>query len=186
VRVFLGSVFGPDHQAYYWKFASALARGFPHALRPVPEGSVHLTYVFVGDAAEESLAAMADAARTIGAAHPPFAITLGAPQVRWIGRVPRLIEAPVLGGAGETRALASALTESLRATDPGLDLDPLKAPHATLARFRKRATRSDARTVASAMHAEPRHATVDRVSIIVSRLTPAGPIYDIRGEVGLG
>lgn len=186
MRVFLGSVLGPDHQAYYGRFAAALADRFPHTVRTVPDGSIHLTYVFVGDAAEENLPAIAAAARAVGAAHPPFAIGLGAPQVRWSGRVPRLIEAPVLGGAGEARALAWALTESLRASLPGLSLGPLKTPHATLARFRKHASAEDARTIASAMHAEDRHATVDRVSIVVSRLTPEGPIYDIRDEVGLG
>jgi 2'-5' RNA ligase len=185
VRLFVASWLGAENQAFYGALASRLAaRG--HGLRGVPTGSVHLTYAFVPVADEADAATIAGVVSTVAASHEAFPILLGPPRFLWHRRTPRLIELPVVKGAGAFNRLVEALAAGVRRTIPDLRFSPSKSPHATIARFRRQATRADALSLEQLIDVGERSDGVDDVAIVGSRLTPAGPVYDVRSSVRLG
>ena len=105
-------------------------------------------------------------------------------MVRSAGK-PRLICADLVKGATEVARLTEGLCTGARSISP--DLRPSRAPHVTLARFRKHATRSDAEAVSSSLsHVESRVDRVMAVRIVASVRTPSGPLYTTMGEMPLG
>ena len=183
MRLFLASWLGADNQAFYGALASQLA---PRPeVRGVPTGSVHLTYAFVPHADEARCDAIAGVVSTVAAAHRAFPLVLGPARVLWHRRTPRLIELPVVKGAGAFARLAEALAQGMRREIPDLEFSPSTSPHATIARFGRRATRADALSLEQLIDTGERSESVGEVAIVASRLTPAGPVYDVRSSVRL-
>jgi hypothetical protein len=81
MRLFVCSFLGDDAQELYRRqFAEPIAAS-GGLLRGIPPRSAHITYAFMGDVAEISLAAIADAVAAVAARHDAIAIRLdpGAP-----------------------------------------------------------------------------------------------------------
>jgi 2'-5' RNA ligase len=184
VRLFLASWLGADNQSCYGQLAARLA-GARREVRPVPAGSVHLTYAFIADVDETGADAIARAAATTAAAHAAFVIGLGRAKVFWQRRTPRLVEVPVVSGARAFTRLCEALVAAIRREIPEVPLSPSKSPHATVARFRRHATPSDALALEQAIDVGERVDMVHEIAIVASRLTPNGPVYDTRSSVRL-
>jgi 2'-5' RNA ligase len=185
MRLFVGTFLSPHNQDFYHAFVGALVRRHRDVLRSVPDGSAHLTYAFIPDLDEalvgRLLSRIGDAARHRRA----FDIELSTPIVLRAGTRPRLVCAELASGAEDVGRLAAELSGVVSAMAP--DVRPSKAPHVTLARFRKNATRADGDAVSKFL--SPSKCKVDRVSlvqVVASVLTPSGPVYATRGEAPLG
>jgi 2'-5' RNA ligase len=185
VRLFLASWLGADNQAFYGELVAGLSARTPGVVRGVPAESVHLTCAFFPDVPEEGVGTLLEAVEDVARAHRAFAIGLGSPRIRWGGRAPRLIEVPVISGDGDYDALAAALAMAIRRAWPGLSFRPSRAPHATIARFRKQATRAAAQALAIELTAPGRSDRVDAIAVVASVLSSQGPRYEIKARVPL-
>ena len=160
------------------------------ALRPVRPELLHITLAFLGPVADERLVDAIEATRTAiqrDGGHPAFGLTIdhagrfppaGRPSVVWLG---------VGAGRDELTRLAAALIRAL--TDRSFVLEDRRfSPHLTLARVRPDATGPESRTISAAIGAlvvPELRVTVDRIAVVESRLSPAGPRYTTRAEVPL-
>lgn len=185
MRLFLGTLLSAENQRFYADFSEAILRRHGGVLHAVPDGTAHLTYVFSGDAPGDCLDMLAGVVRQAVAGTAAFAVELGPPRVLMAGNRPRLVCADLRKGAAAFATLALDLLHGIQRAN--LPLTPVgsKAPHVTLLRFSKRARPSDARNVAETLGRGPwvKEVRTDRVSqvqIIVSTLTPSGPVYDAR------
>jgi 2'-5' RNA ligase len=66
-----------------------------------------------------------------------------------------------------------------------VEFSPSKSPHATIARFRRQATREDALALDACIDIGERSDCVHEVAVVDSRLTPGGPVYDVRSSARL-
>lgn len=185
MRLFIGTFVSPANQAHYRQAATDLRQRLLYRLRVVPDGSIHLTYAFLGEVPPASLATVVAAVERAAAPVDPFVITFGAPRVRWAGPAPRLIEVPVVGGDGAVMRLVSGTAAALRDALPAVDVRAAKSAHATIARFTRSARRGDAGLPDDVPDRSPRQDTIDRVAVIASTLTAAGPLYEVKAEIRL-
>jgi RNA 2',3'-cyclic 3'-phosphodiesterase len=144
-------------------------------LRWVKAEQLHLTLVFLGEVAEEGVEALVDA---VGRPFeiPAFRIVFGgigmfpphgAPRVLWLG-LPR--------GADEVIAVQRQLVDRVAALGLAIEDRPFH-PHVTLGRWRS-SRPADRRRFADTMRTTDVAAVdVAVVSLISSRLSPAGPTY---------
>jgi 2'-5' RNA ligase len=184
MRAFIGTLLRESSQQFYHQLTGVLVAEHGDALRSVPDGSVHLTYIFIAALDDSQRDAVLSAIVHVAARHRPIDIGFNGPTVLMAGRTPRLVCANVGIGAEEVRRLASDLAEAIRGVLPALDISPMKSPHITLARFRRSASRSAAKAVSAAM-AEPRLARasvrehIESIQLIESTLTQSGSIYTV-------
>jgi 2'-5' RNA ligase len=181
-RVFLAAWLGPVNQSYYADFVAALRS---RAVRPVPAGSVHLTLAFLPEVTSDQLETLTDVVESVARKVRPFDIGLGSARILWSRRDPRLIEVPVVVGAASYEDLATALAAAIRRELPGVPSSPSKAPHATIARFRKHARPDDAEAIAGALTTPERSDRIEEIAVVVSTLTPEGPRYELAAQVRL-
>ena len=184
MRLFLATFLNPANQAFYRRLAGTLAKRHEKVLRAIPDGSAHITYAFIAELQETRVGDLVTAISEATRASQAFDVELGHPQVlRSAGR-PRLVCADLGPGATKVARLTADLCRTARSISP--DLRPSRTPHVTLARFGKHATRSDAHTVSiSLSHAEHRIDRVTAVQVVVSVLTPGGPVYTVQAEAPL-
>ena len=157
-------------------------------LRRVASGSEHLTHVFLG----ERDASPSDVLKALKPVERlrRFHIRLGGARV-FMGRGnPRLVCLDVLEGEDAISDLADRTRRALEALFPELAGYRLKKPHVTLARFSRRARRSDGRRVEDALGSAALGAwqgedSIERVELIMSQLTAAGARYETLGSVAL-
>ncbi len=190
MRLFLGTRLSDDNQRFYAEFARAVVKRHRDVIHGVPVDSAHLTYLFAADAADECLESLATIVRQRVATMPAFDIELGPLRILQVGPRPRLICADVVKGAFEVAALACDLLHSVEQAHLPLTASGSKSPHVTLARFSKQARRSDARAVALTLErgvwaSDRRADRIAHIQIIVSTLTPAGPVYEARAQCAL-
>jgi 2'-5' RNA ligase len=184
MRLFLASFLGPDNQQSYGAWVGDLGSEVPDTLRPVPEGSQHLTMVFLGDVANDDVPLCLDVLQAVSGFDPvPF--TLARPRILFSRRSPRLICADLESGGREVAALQRRLHRELTAR-LGTPITPPKPPHVTLARFRKRIPAGAARGVSDSLQSRVdtpslREDRLTQVHLVKSTLTPAGPIYESIG-----
>ena len=186
VRVFIGTFLGDANQGYYRDLAAPWSRRFPGSIRPVPADTVHVTYAFLPQVDEPRMATLVTVVAEGARACDPFGVVLEQPGVLWSGRVPRLIEATIASGDTEISRLARSITAGIRTSAPEVEVSPAKSAHVTLARFRRGSTAAEARRAGGVLGGEARRDSVTAVSLIESRLTPAGPVYQVRANVPLG
>lgn len=181
MRLFACTLLSPPRQAAYERAMAALIASAGGVLRPIPGGSAHLTYAFVGAAPPERLGDLAAAMRTVAARHPPIAIRFGAPHVLYGGAEARLICAPVARGGMPLSALAADVVAVLARELSAAAVKGSRSHHVTLARFRNRTRRAEARGVVRALGreviADDDDEALSRLQLMSSALTPAGPVY---------
>ena len=190
VRLFLGTFLNPANQRYYAGVGRGLVTRHGGVVRAIPAETAHLTYVFSADAADGCLDAVVEVVQRCVASIPAFDVQLGPPHVLLAGPRPRLVCADVTSGALEFTALALDLLKAVTGAQLPLTASGTKSPHVTLARFSKKAGRSDARIVSQTLErgiwAETRIADrVSNVQVVVSQLTDAGPVYEVRAAAAL-
>ena len=187
MRLFVASFLPAADVTFYDEVVATLVMQCPGVLRPIPRGSAHMTHAFLGDVhgtAPEEIAA--DIARTTSG-RSIIDVELGKPTVLG-GRQPRLVMAPVITGADLLGDLARGIVLTLRARSEFAGLPLPKAPHVTLARFRKHATRTDGRHVAGLLgqsRGDTRSTRVESVEIVRSRLGSGGAEYDTLASFAL-
>ena len=189
MRVFVGSFVSPSTQDLLDRFVAGLVEPHRHVLRAIPPKTSHFTHAFLGevDASEVGaiLASIGDALTQVRA----FGIQIRDPHVLLGGSRPRLVCADVVRGREALQQLSSDLCQVLQRTFPAITLSPGKAPHVTLARFRKQAKRPDGRRVSSWLQthgaALDANSRVEAVQVVASVLTEAGPQYEVIGQATL-
>jgi 2'-5' RNA ligase len=184
MRLFLGTILNPSNQAFYDRLARELVKRHANVLRAIPADSAHITYAFISELQETLVGQLLTAISETASAWEAFDVELRAPQVARSAGRPRLVYAELVRGAREVARLTADLCTTARSISP--DLRPSRAPHVTLARFRRHATRTDAKVVSESLsRAESRVDRVALVQVVVSVLTPAGPVYTVQAEAPL-
>ena len=173
------------NQAFYDRLAQQLVTRDRTSLRAIPAGSAHVTYAFVGEFADDALDRLAALTSAVAERHHVFEIELATPGVLRGGARPRLVCAKLRRGADEVRVLTAELSSAVQPIAPGVR--PSRAPHVTLASFRKNATRHDGDQVAQTLaRAEGRADRVSLIQIVESVLTQRGPVYSVKAGLPLG
>lgn len=188
-RLFVGTLLPPDASAACDRAARECAARLGGAARPVPPHSAHITHAFLGNVPEDGIDAIAAIVREAVRHAAPMDLTLGAPELLGGRGVPRLVLMPVQAGRVPLHDLQISLVLGLR-TIPSLRALPLpRSPHVTLARFNRRVTRHDGQLAARTLErwvGEPIRLRLDRLQLVQSTLTPAGPQYEPLADAGLG
>jgi 2'-5' RNA ligase len=190
MRLFVCSFLGDDAQEFYRRhFAEPIAAS-GGLLRSIPPRSAHITYAFMGDVPDASLASIADTVATVAARHDAIALRLGPPEIQYARAEARLVYAPLIEGAAAITALTSDIAGELTRVAGLGRVDGSKSPHVTLARFRKQTHRRAALPLLDALTRSRvgdvvRYDRIAEVQIIASELTPAGPRYDVKARASL-
>lgn len=188
MRLFYAAFLSDENMRAYQVLVEKLTREVPGALRSIPAATHHLTLAFLGEIADAETEVCKSVLAPIEQLEA-FDFTLGRPRIlKGRGR-PRLICADVTKGKERISEAQSALTLELEARLPALGLQP-KPPHVTLARFHKKARRSQARQVEEALSRRYDESSrwQDRfasVHLVRSSLTPSGPVYESLAEASL-
>ena len=184
MRLFLATFLNPSNQAFYHRVGRELVERHAKVLRAIPADSAHVTYAFIPELHETLVGQLLTAISETTRAWRAFDVELGPPHVVQSAGKPRLICADLVRGATEVVRLTEDLCRTTRSISP--DLRPSRAPHVTLVRFRQHVTRSDAHAVSNVLpRAEGRVDRVALVQVVLSELTPSGPVYATMGETPL-
>lgn len=188
MRLFYAAFLSDENMRAYQLLVEELVREVPGALRSIPPETHHLTLAFLGEIADAEGEACVSALVAIERLHA-FDFTLDRPRILTGRGRPRLICTGLTEGRERVSEVQAALTSELEGRLSALDLRP-KPPHVTLARFHKRARRSQARRVEDALarHYDAASRWQDRfarVHLVKSSLTPSGPVYESLAEAGL-
>jgi 2'-5' RNA ligase len=191
MRLFVCTFLNGDNQPFYGRLASALVAAGAGSLRPIPSGSAHVTYAFLRDVEAERQGDVVEAMETVAPLHPPIAIRLGPPEVRYARARPRLVSVDVIDGGSIIQRLTADVAAELMRRCPGTIVDQARSPHVTIARFWRHAGREATRAVAGEVSASPwahdtRPDLVSRMQVVSSALTPQGPVYAVVADIPLG
>jgi 2'-5' RNA ligase len=189
MRVFACSLLGAPLQGLYRTEMARVIAVSGGSLRPVPRDSAHLTYAFASHAPDDQVGELVDALAGVAGRHEPLGIRFGPPVVLYGGSEARLVCAPVTDGEPGVSRLAADVVEALAAVLSAQGVTGSRSHHVTLARFRKRTPRSEARAVERALEqavfvAPPER--VARLQLMASALTPGGPVYSALADLPLG
>lgn len=188
MRLFYAAFLSDENMRAYQALIDELMREVPGALRSIPPATHHLTLAFLGEIADAEAEVCVSVLEAVDQL-PAFDFTLDRPRILEGRGRPRLICTDVTEGRVRVSEAQAALISQLRERLPALELRP-KPPHVTLARFHKKARRSQARQVEEALsrhyddssHWEDRFA---RVHLVRSSLTPSSPVYESLAGAGL-
>jgi RNA 2',3'-cyclic 3'-phosphodiesterase len=157
--------------------------------RWVAAGSIHLTLNFLGAMPLNGLDAVKQAMLQACALSRQFDLALDGP-----GAFPNLVRPSVVwvglnGDTGKLAQLQKRLGQLLASAGFKAEDRPF-SPHLTLARVRDDASLSDrlklGQSIGSAILEKSAPIPVDSISLIQSRLTPAGPIYTVLFRAACG
>lgn len=149
--------------------------GLGGRLRWVRPDHMHLTLAFLGEIATDRVPAIAEVVRQPIDVEP-FSMVFGglgtfpghgAPRVAWLG---------LTRGARDVAAVQLQVTTRLKGVGIAPESRPFH-PHLTLARWRTSTAADQRRIVAAGPSEEIGHVHVESVTLIHSRLWPAGPTY---------
>lgn len=190
MRLFVCSLLNAGNQAFYDRHVADLARAAGGRLRPIPQGSAHLTYTFLGETDDARVEGIPSALESIGGHYAAIPVRFGSPAILFARAVPRLVCAHVIHGASVIRQLTADIAMALESVCPGTSLAPARSPHVTLARFRRDAGAQDARVVLAALDAasradRTREDSIASAQIVSSTLGPHGPVYTVVTDVPL-
>jgi 2'-5' RNA ligase len=182
MRLFVAVMLSDENQRRLRASINALVQAQPNVLRAIPEGTAHLTLVFMGRAGESDVEGIQSAMREVARPRGPMTIELAGARVLRARQDPRLVLLPVSAGAGQMIALARDLQRAMATRVPSLELSSAKDAHVTLARFRKHARAADGRAVEQALATSGIASLVLRedvgdIRLIESAMTPSGPQY---------
>lgn len=162
---------------------TALSR-MGRAVRPVPDGPLHITLKFLGDIDPAFVPQVTQAIEQAAQSSHEFTL-----ELRGLGAFPDAQRPNVIWvGCGE----APILTELVQQIDAGLfaigiprEARPFH-PHATLARVKARPPQELAELLSKHTATVFGTAGVDEVKLYQSDLTPQGPRYTVLARVPLG
>jgi 2'-5' RNA ligase len=184
MRLFLATFLNPANQAFYQRLDRELVKRHGNVLRAIPADSAHVTYAFISDLCEKLVGQLFTAISETTRAWQAFDVELRPPHVVRSAGKPRLVCADLVRGATEVARLTEDLCTIARSISP--DLRPSRAPHVTLARFRREATRHDGDHVAQTLaRVEGRADRVSLIQIVESVLTQRGPVYSVKSGLPL-
>ena len=156
---------------------AAGAAGLP-GWRLVAPAAIHLTLRFLGDTAEQRIAAASAALERSAAMSAPLSLSFG-PGGTFGGRRARVLWIGLEGQLERLERLAGLLNEQLAVEGWDPPERPLR-PHITLGRARRSATREQAeaaRRVAAQVDTSDRTFAISSIRLIHSTLTPSGAQY---------
>jgi len=155
----------------------------------VDPGGIHLTLKFLGNISSKRVTEITEAIEESAQGISPFHL-----EISGLGAFPSLRQARVfwVGIGGEVDKL-SRLQQGIDSTLAVLGFAKEErsfVPHLTLARIRQEASPLERRRfgelVGSTIFEDKYHVKVEAISLMRSRLTPAGAIYTCLSVVGLG
>lgn len=159
------------------------------AVRWTKPQQIHLTLQFLGDTPAARVEAIAHALQREVSPLPAFSLTLNGVGVFPNLKRPRIIWAGLAGQSDALQALHRAVIAATQTVGFIPEKRPFK-PHLTIGRVQKWANPGDyaaiRQTIQRAPIAEIAAFSVDHISLIRSRLTPAGPIYTQLTRIDLG
>ncbi len=189
VRAFVAIELAAATREELAKLQAQLKRASTCPAKWVASEGIHLTLCFLGEISKDKVGAVSEAVAATCAEFSPLELELAGtgafpnlarPQVVWVGL------------AGETEQLAR-LQQALEARLRPLGYRPENrpfSPHLTLARLRPEVLPAERQGLAAALaHAPalPKHKIgVTEVSLMQSRLTPAGAVYTRLSATRLG
>lgn len=146
---------------------------------------LHVTLKFLGNVAEEMIAAINDAAAAVARSSAPFEITIAGTGAFPNARQPRVLWLGVKDPGEALLHLAAALDDLLSAH--GFEKEKRRySPHLTIARVRvpQKAKRLAELHLQSRFSSQP--FTIDELVVYESRLSPAGSTYHVISKHVLG
>lgn len=188
MRLFACTFLSPAHQSTCDRLATRLAEAHGRLVRPIPALSAHVTYAFVAHLDPALLPRAIEVLEKAVAAIAGVDVTIDAPAVLFAGREARLVHAPVTTGATALARITEQIATAFEQVFPDAGVSASRAPHVTLARFRRGATRSAARPIVDALAqaAAPMTERFAQVQLVSSDLSASGPIYTPQATVSLG
>lgn len=146
----------------------------------VPAENLHVTACFIGEVPPERLDGLVELVERTCAAAEPFSLAVDGIVARPDRRAARMLWATLADGSGRGAQLARSLRATTVLSPDVAGRERPWAPHVTLCRAR-RPRPIGAHALAAANALLDRFETVMSVpyaTVFVSRLTPAGPIYE--------
>ena len=132
-RLFVASEAPEDLKTAFASIRSSLAGALAGARWARPEG-IHLTYCFLGAAAEDLVPAVASALAGVALDGSPFGLVTGPAGLFGTRSRPRVLYASLAGDGGAASALRSAVEAALEPFGFARETRPFH-PHLTIARF---------------------------------------------------
>jgi 2'-5' RNA ligase len=187
-RLFLAWPLGSAERRRISAVMTRVIHGAGGVLRPVPEGSEHLTVVFLGEREVRTRELLAALRPLRGI--PGFGIRFRGVRVFPESGRPRLVCLRVEQGSRELLSLAEAVRGLLEPLFVDLAGYRLKPPHVTLARFKRGSRRRDARAVEDLLESGggacwEASDRVEKVTLVRSLLSHHGPSYETLAEIAL-
>lgn len=188
MRLFIGTPLAADLSRQLSPLVATVVEATGPAMRPVSDGSEHLTHLFLGERDPALVGEIVARLAALGEA-AAIAARLGAAHL-FGRRRPRVLCLRVTEGGEAISELSMTVHRTLVPLLPDLEGAPPKAPHVTLARFGRRAGSREraraSRAVASTGLGDwSAPWSVDRVDLMESRLTPSGAVYGRLATVDL-
>lgn len=184
MRLFVAVALPDEVRRRLGRHIASVARDLP-AAKWVRSEALHVTLAFLGEVEPARVEELAAALERAASARPPFAARIvgagafpprGGARVLWLGLEP----------AAPFEALAGAAREAIADSGLACDEKPFRA-HLTVARCRTPwPARDRERAVAALAPPEPLVLDVASLSLVESRLGPAGAVYSTRSESPLG
>lgn len=171
LRLFIASDLPDAVKTVVGERAAALRRAVPPASWGRPE-TYHITYAFLGDQDESTVAPLGDALETAIASSLAFDATVGSagffpdarrPRVAWVGLQP----------SDAFASLADAVRIAVRSAGVAMDEKPF-ASHMTIARMKAPWRRGDTEAFERAFGGIALAARIEGVSLYMSRLGTGG------------
>ncbi len=151
-------------------------------LKTVDPSLMHVTLKFLGDTDESKIGGVLEAMKAAAQGIAPFEIVL-----KGVGAFPNVGRARVVWVGMENAAPLSSMAQRLEGSLESLDFPPERrafAPHLTVARARaERSVPAVRKIIEENATTELGHASVDRIRLKRSVLTPSGPQYSTVDEV---
>ena len=188
MRLFACTFLSPAHQSACDRLAMRLTEAHGRIVRPIPVLSAHVTYAFAAHLDTALLARAIEVLRSATAGIAATDVTIDAPAVLFGGREARLVHAPITTGAPSLARITEQIATAFESAFPDAGVSASRAPHVTLARFRRGTTRTKARPVVDALAqaAAPMTERFADVQLVSSDLSASGPIYTTQATVHLG
>jgi 2'-5' RNA ligase len=165
-----------------------LADAHSRLVRPIPALSAHVTYALLAHLDPGLLPRAIEVLRSVAATIDVVDVTIDPAAVLFGGREARLVHAPVAAGAPALMRITERLATAFERAFPDAGVSASRAPHVTIARFRRGTTRTAARPIveALALAAAPMTERFNDVQLVSSDLSASGPIYMSQATISFG
>jgi 2'-5' RNA ligase len=182
IRAFVALPMPGEVQRYLHALQRRMANAAPYAVRWVDAGAMHLTLKFLGDIPEAQVPDIAAVIQRAAAAAAPLRLPLVTVGCFPAPHNPRVIWAGLGGDVVRLRDLQRVVDDGLTALGFAPETREFE-PHITLGRVRDTTPPDDVGSLARMLAQPPSFsgapaATVDRIVLVKSTLTPAGSVYE--------